>query len=288
MTPQLEPVPKPAAEAEPGAVDAAPTSAARVWRRAGLVLAVAAAGAASGQLLAAGLALLAGVPGWQGAAIGAVVALLALPAAAWLLPVRWFAPAIAASAEPASVVQRPLRDPLTGAFTQMHFVAAADREWARLRRRGEDAALLMIDIDRLGRVNEVYGRAFGDALTCELTRQVASTLRPYDLLTRFSGAVLVVYLPHTDPLGALDVAERIRERVAAIRLSQDGKTVTTTVSIGVAPIGEAHGGLDAVIADAGAALRDAKAAGRNCVRSAPIPPRRSPQAGLAAGDRRRA
>lgn len=288
MTPEPKPVPTPAAEADRVTPALASSPSERTLRRTAFVLAVAAAGAVSGQLLAMLLVLAPGAPAWQGAAVGAVIALLAMPAAAWLLPALWTAPPAPALTEPGSAVQRPARDPMTGAFTQTHFVAAADREWARLRRRGEDAALLMIDIDRLGRVNEVYGQAAGDALASELTRQAASTLRPYDLLTRFNGAVLVVYLPHTDPLGALDVAERIRERVAAIRLTQDGKTVTTTVSIGVAPIGEGHAGLDAVIADAGAALRDAKAAGRNCVRSAPIPPRRSPQAGLAAGDRRRA
>lgn len=258
------------------------------WRLVAVVFAALAAGAAFGQIL---WTLLAGSPGadwWLGAAVGALVAAGALPAAWWLTPER----SIEASADPEPTAmpqaQRSVRDPLTGAYTQSHFVAAADREWSRLRRRGEDAALLMIDIDKLGRVNEVHGAEFGDALTAEVTRQAASTLRPYDLIARFNGAVLVVYLPHTDPLGALDVAERIRERVAAIRLTQEGKTVTTTVSIGVAPIGEAHAGLDAVIAEAGAALRDAKAAGRNCVRSAPIPPRRWPQSGLPTGNRRRA
>lgn len=171
--------------------------------------------------------------------------------------------------------QRPARDALTGAYTQQHFVAAADREWSRIRRHGEDAALLMIDIDRLKGINERHGEACGDALLVEITRQVSTTLRQYDLLARFGGGVLVVYLPHTDPIGALDVAERIRERVSALRVSWQAHTVRSTVSVGVAGIGASHAALDEVIAEAGAALREAKAAGRNCVRAAPIPPRRN-------------
>lgn len=171
--------------------------------------------------------------------------------------------------------QRPARDALTGAYTQQHFVAAADREWSRIRRHGEDAALLMIDIDRLKGINERHGEPCGDALLVEITRQVSTTLRQYDLLARFGGGVLVVYLPHTDPIGALDVAERIRERVAALRVSWQTHTVRSTVSVGVAGIGASHAALDEVIAEAGAALREAKAAGRNCVRAAPIPPRRN-------------
>lgn len=185
------------------------------------------------------------------------------------------ADAALAEASRAHDAQRPARDALTGAYTQQHFVAAADREWSRIRRHGEDAALLMIDIDRLKGINERHGEPCGDALLVEITRQVSTTLRQYDLLARFGGGVLVVYLPHTDPIGALDVAERIRERVAALRVSWQTHTVRSTVSVGVAGIGASHAALDEVIAEAGAALREAKAAGRNCVRAAPIPPRRN-------------
>ena len=185
-------------------------------------------------------------------------------------------PAAPQPAEP----QAPARDALTGAYTQAHFVAAADREWSRIRRHGEDAALLMIDIDHFKRLNDEHGAACGDAMLVEITRQASTTLRPYDLLSRFGGGVLVVYLPHTDPLGALDVAERIRDRVASMRLDWHGKKVKATISVGATGIGVAHAGLDAVIADAGTALREAKAAGRNCVRAAPIPPRK-PVAGHA-------
>jgi diguanylate cyclase (GGDEF)-like protein len=272
-------------EPAPAPVPAPPASQARPWIVAAALLAAVGAGAALGQALAA-FALPSDSAG-VGAAIGAVVAAVLAPSAFGLALRQRPAPPAPLPA-PVPGAQRAVRDPLTGAYTQPHFVAAADREWARLRRRGEDAALLMVDIDRFDRLNDAHGPDFGDAMLAEVTRQAVGTLRPYDLLARFGGGVLVVYLPNTDPIGALDVAERIRERVAALRLTQDGKTVTTTVSVGVAPIGEAHAGIDAVVTDAGAALRDAKAAGRNCVRSMPIPPRRSPSSGAITGDRRRA
>ena len=248
---------------------------------------------------------MAGPAAWQGAAgalLGAAVAALLVPAGAWLalhivastvpgLPgqsalgrARALRPAARAGAGAAGVdAQAPARDALTGAYTQLHFVAAADREWSRIRRHGEDATLLMVDVDHFKRLNDEHGMPCGDAMLVEITRQAASTLRPYDLLSRFGGGVLVVYLPHTDLLGALDVAERIRDRVAGLRLGWQGKKVKATISVGVAGIGAAHAALDAVIADAGAALREAKAAGRNCVRAAPIPPKRNPAPARSAG-----
>lgn len=177
-----------------------------------------------------------------------------------------------------------IRDALTGAYTQRYFIAAADREWSRIRRHGEDAALLMIDADHLRRTNETHGQACGDAVLVQLTRLVIATLRQYDLMARFNAGVLVVYLPQTDPIGAIDVAERIRERIASFRMSWPTGAVAVTVSVGVASIGADHAELDQVIGDAGAALRAAKQAGRNCVRAAPVPPKRSPA--TMGGDRR--
>ena len=195
-------------------------------------------------------------------------------------------PRAAPAAATAGADGSDIRDALTGAYTQRYFIAAADREWSRIRRHGGDAALLMIDPDHLGSINDAHGMDCGDAALVQLARLVTATLRQYDLMARFNAGVLVLYLPHTDPIGAIDVAERIRDRIASHRMHWPTGTVTLTVSVGVAAVGADHAALDAVIGDAGAALRQAKAAGRNCVRASPVPPKRLPSSGAAQGDRR--
>lgn len=316
--PAAQPAAKAAAKAA-GTAAAHPAQA--LQRRRAVAMAAAGVGAVGlGAMLGHGLgqSVAANLPvaamGALPALVGAAVAALLVPLAGWAA-IRIVAPALpkaaagpqapaapatitrlravpaadAAVAAPAPLVaavtdaQAPARDGLTGAYTQQHFVAAADREWSRIRRHGEDAALLMVDVDHFKRLNDEHGMAAGDAMLVEITRLASSTLRPYDLLSRFGGGVLVVYLPHTDPLGALDVAERIRERVAGLRLAWQGKSVKATISVGVAGIGSGHAGLDAVIGDAGAALREAKSAGRNCVRAAPIPPRQNHTPARSAG-----
>lgn len=177
-------------------------------------------------------------------------------------------------------------DDLTGVHNRRHFMTAAEREWARCRRYDADGALLLVDVDHFKAINDAHGHPCGDALLREIARVTAQSLRQPDLLARFTGAELAVFLPHTDPLGALDVAERIRILVGDLRLPWDGLQVNTSVSIGVASLHGAHATFDALVRDADAALQTAKSAGRNCVRAAPLWPRGLPASGPSVGDRR--
>jgi len=167
------------------------------------------------------------------------------------------------------------QDDLTGVYNRRHFLDVAEREWARCQRYNDDVALLLIDVDHFKSINDTHGHSAGDAALVEIARSASQTLRQADLLARFGGEELIVLLPRTDPLGALDVAERIRERVAARRVPWNDIELCSTVSIGVASIGADHSSLDLVLRDADEALFAAKQAGRNCVRAAPIQPRRS-------------
>jgi diguanylate cyclase len=159
------------------------------------------------------------------------------------------------------------RDELTGIYNRRQFLVLADREWARCRRYDMGAAMVMLDVDHFKRVNDLHGHLAGDLMLREIARAAAETLRHADFLGRFGGEEFIVFLPHTDVLGALDVAERIRERVAAIKLEWRGQQIATTVSLGVATLGISHDTVGALIADADRALYTAKDAGRNCVRT---------------------
>jgi diguanylate cyclase (GGDEF)-like protein len=169
-------------------------------------------------------------------------------------------------------------DELEGVNTRRQFLRQADREWSRCRRYSDDGALLLIDTDHLRRINQTLGQRNGDALLLEMTRCVHATLRQSDLLGRFGGAELAVFLPHTDPLGAVDAAERIRQKIASTPFMCGSAQVMLTVSVGVGHVHAAQSALDGLIHDAEVALNMAKEAGRNCVRAAPILPRQDDSA----------
>lgn len=203
---------------------------------------------------------------------GAMALVLSPFLAAWMLQLMF---QLDAARQRQSV--NATRDELTGAFNRRHFLQVAEREWARCRRYAEDGALLLVDADRLKAVRNHHGGHCSDALLREMARVVSQSLRQPDLLGRFGAETMAVYLPNTDPMGALDVAERVRERVAGHTLRLQNGGVSSTVSIGVASLGATHVTLDALVQDALAALQVAREAGRNCVRAAPIQPRATPE-----------
>jgi diguanylate cyclase len=202
---------------------------------------------------------------------GAIALVLSPFLAAWLLRLMFQLDA-ARQRQSSNATQ----DDLTGAHNRRHFMQVAEREWARCRRYTEDGALLLIDADQFKSLKGTHGGACCDALLRDLTRLVTQSLRQPDLLARYGAEALIVYLPNTDPMGALDVSERIRERVAGHTLRWQNGGVSSTVSIGVASVGATHVTLDALVQDGLSALQAAKDAGRNCVRAAPIQPRATP------------
>jgi diguanylate cyclase len=200
---------------------------------------------------------------------------LSLPIVAWPLLQLWHD----AEAERRDIAALASRDDLTGTYNRRHFLAQAEREWARSRRYNMAAAMLMVDVDHFKAVNDRHGHLAGDLMLRSIAQAMRDTLRQADLLGRFGGEEFVVYLPHADTLGALDAAERIRDKVAQLALEWRGGAIRATVSIGVVSLDATHESLSELLADADAALYAAKDAGRNCVRTTPgDQPRRSGEA----------
>ncbi len=153
------------------------------------------------------------------------------------------------------------------------FMDLAGREWARARRYGTGTALLLVQLDRFARLVEARGPEAADAALCELVRLTAPTLRAADLVTRFSECEIAVFLAHSDATGALDVAERIRDRAEQMEVTPatlPGQKLRVTVSVGVAQLRPAHLNLQALAEDAEDAVDAARQAGGNCVRAAPV------------------
>ena len=156
-------------------------------------------------------------------------------------------------------------DELTGLYNTRGFAIVTDRLFGQAQRYSRSASVLMIDSDNLKVVNDNHGHEAGNRLLRQLAESIQAELRYTDVPARYGGDEFVVLLPETPPEGAMDVAERMRESMAAKPLVFDGKQVTSTVSIGVASYPVDGQTMDAIVARADRALYKAKTTGRNRV-----------------------
>jgi diguanylate cyclase (GGDEF)-like protein len=135
------------------------------------------------------------------------------------------------------------------------------------------AAVLVIDLDNFKAVNDVHGHLIGDAALFQVGQALMLELRKADLVGRFGGEEFVVMLPDLDVDAAFVIAERLRLRIAGIRLVElNARHVDSSfcnhvlaASVGVAGYPTHADELGGLIEAADRALYVAKRSGRNRV-----------------------
>lgn len=156
-------------------------------------------------------------------------------------------------------------DELTGLYNRRGFAIVVDRLFAQAVRYNRPASVLMVDVDRFKALNDGYGHEAGDRMLRIVAKCIETELRHTDVLARYGGDEFIALLPETPVESAVEVAGRIRAAVAGTPLNQDGKSVATSVSIGVANYPEHGRSIDAVLARADRAMYVAKQNGRDGV-----------------------
>ena len=162
------------------------------------------------------------------------------------------------------------RDGLTGLYNRRVFDQYLENAWAIAKRQRCTLCVMLADIDFFKAYNDHHGHQAGD----ECLRKVASAVsraarRPLDFAGRFGGEEFILLLYDVELEPAAELAERVRNAVAGLRLPHRSSAVAqvVTVSIGVAVVTptETPRSLQGVIQLADQALYRAKKEGRNRV-----------------------
>lgn len=158
-----------------------------------------------------------------------------------------------------------MADSLTGLANRRRLDESLDRETRLAERLGAPLAALMIDVDHFKRFNDTFGHEAGDLVLREIGAVLKGVTRGGDLAFRYGGEEFLLLLPGMHAKQALERAEKIRERIAALRLSHGEHTLgQITVSVGVASATES-GAYSILVPLADGALYHAKQNGRNRV-----------------------
>ncbi|MEO6777550.1 MAG: sensor domain-containing diguanylate cyclase [Kofleriaceae bacterium] len=176
---------------------------------------------------------------------------------------------IAAALQNAHLYELAMVDGLTGLYVRRYFDARIEEEVERARRYNNTFSVIMMDIDDFKKLNDTYGHLVGDRVLRAISNVVKGQMRGVDTATRFGGEELAVILPRTEMVGAYNLAERIREGIAELRITTDDeppKVLGVTASLGIAafPESKAQDATD-LVRRADRALYRAKKMGKNRV-----------------------
>jgi diguanylate cyclase (GGDEF)-like protein len=160
------------------------------------------------------------------------------------------------------VEHRAQTDFLTGLPNHRVFQTTLSTELGRAQRHNHPLSLLIIDLDFLKEVNDRFGHPTGDMVIRTIAESIRSSCRDIDLAARYGGEEFTVILPETSLNGAIQTANRIRERIAAQHFVEIGNI---TASIGVSNYPVNALGKEDLIRVADQALYVAKHGGRDRV-----------------------
>ena len=133
----------------------------------------------------------------------------------------------------------------------------------RARRRNEQVAMLMIDLDRFKNINDTLGHSAGDTLLKAVSHRLGRKVRSCDTLSRIGGDEFVVLMPGIEELGDIQaVVEHYLELVSA-PLNLDGHELVVTASAGLALYPYDGEDFDTLLRNADTALYHAKERGRS-------------------------
>jgi diguanylate cyclase len=129
--------------------------------------------------------------------------------------------------------------------------------------------LLMSDIDHFTRINDAYGRSFGDQVLKAVATAMHGLLPVGATLARVGGVAFALLVPELDAAEALSLAERMRAHIGSARIRRpdhpDAERVTLSMGLAGGRAGESPRTL---LERADAALREARHAGHDRIVSA--------------------
>jgi len=156
-------------------------------------------------------------------------------------------------------------DGLTGLYVVRYYKDRVRDEIFRALEHKFSLCVMMIDVDHFKKYNDSYGHLIGDKVLKLVAQILKDSVRVVDLVSRYGGEEFSVLLVKTPMDGALQVAERIRQKVVEQTIDVAGKKTSVTVSIGVAELNPGFKDAESFIDVADHALYQAKEEGRNRV-----------------------
>ena len=156
-------------------------------------------------------------------------------------------------------------DGMTGLMNRRTLLDVASQKLRAARRFGKPVSILVCDIDYFKRVNDTYGHDIGDQVIKGFADALRRVKRDIDVVARIGGEEFVFLCEETTDKGGLQLGERIRSELEAMRFQTEQGELQVTASVGVATFPAAGQEWEALFKCADEALYASKRGGRNRV-----------------------
>ncbi len=154
-------------------------------------------------------------------------------------------------------------DAMTGLMSRSGFETQLRESFATLKSDDDAHQIIYFDLDNLQLVNDTFSRKAGDEVIMRFAGLLAEDLPKSAVLSRLTGDDFCMLLTHADSQAALDYANSVRERAAALRYLDGDKSLQVTMSIGIAEFDRSAGEEGNVLTTARMACEAAKEHGRD-------------------------
>jgi diguanylate cyclase (GGDEF)-like protein/PAS domain S-box-containing protein len=163
----------------------------------------------------------------------------------------------------AAMLWQASHDALTGLPNRTLLQDRLSQALASATRRGNQLAVLFLDLDRFKPINDTLGHAAGDALLKEMAARMRAALREEDTVARLGGDEFVILLPNIGSEGdALQVANKLLHHISqSVYLL--GHEMYVTASIGVSLFPQDGRTPEVLVRNADLAMYRAKEEGRS-------------------------
>jgi diguanylate cyclase (GGDEF)-like protein len=166
-------------------------------------------------------------------------------------------------------------DALTGLGNRLRLNEDLAQLAGRIERHGGKAGLLLMDLDRFKRLNDLSGHLAGDAALKGVADVLRRTSRVGDGLYRYGGEEFLIILHDCDEAVLRTAGQRYVSAIEAAGMHHPDNPPygVVTTSAGAVEFSQVNcGDIDAALHDADEALYVAKARGRNRLELSPRPP----------------
>ncbi|MGM0630839.1 MAG: sensor domain-containing diguanylate cyclase [Pseudomonadota bacterium] len=156
-------------------------------------------------------------------------------------------------------------DYLTNLYNRFYFLELFEHHLAIWKRSKQPVSLLIIDVDNFKLVNDRYGHIAGDKVLQDISSQLSSSTREYDVCARIGGEEFAVLLPDTKLKEAVSIADKLRNKISHHSTAVDNYPIKLSVTIGVSSLADERPDWTSMYSAADAAMYQGKSSGRNTV-----------------------